>query len=398
MGDNNQTVNPWDSFGPGLAMAGANAGLGAIMGIATANWQDNRQLKQQEKLQALQEAGNKRMADYQQKLALQMWKDTNYGAQVEQLKLAGLNPALLYGKGGGGGTTAGSNVSGVSGATASSGQGEILQGIGLMQQQQQMRLQDAQIKALEADANSKNADANYKNGVGTDLGKSQVTLNTQLFKNEQAKYNLIEADTYLKEVEGMFKNTELSFLQDTYEDRKSTIKYDSLNALKRYEIAINEEIKSGNEATISSATVEPEITRIIAESIKANLTNDLISAQITNTEQNTNESKAKVEEIQKRIELYDAQIDKFAADIAQGWMNVNANQRNADTNSENATTNRYNTRVNIGNAKTNLFNAETNFKNWQVNDYNAKTNRSRLAIDGINGAVGNLTRLIGGKK
>ena len=31
--------------------------------------------------------------------------ETNYPAQVEQMKLAGLNPALAYGMGGGGGVT-----------------------------------------------------------------------------------------------------------------------------------------------------------------------------------------------------------------------------------------------------------------------------------------------------
>ena len=44
-----------------------------------------------------------------------MWKDTNYSAQMEELKKAGLNPGLLYGMSGGGATTIGTGVKTTSG-------------------------------------------------------------------------------------------------------------------------------------------------------------------------------------------------------------------------------------------------------------------------------------------
>lgn len=37
---------------------------------------------------------------------MQMWRDTNYSAQMNEMKKAGLNPNLMYGMGGGGGVTA----------------------------------------------------------------------------------------------------------------------------------------------------------------------------------------------------------------------------------------------------------------------------------------------------
>ena len=51
---------------------------------------------------ALQAKYNKEQADYSQQLALDMWNATNYESQVEHMKAAGLNPALLYSKGGAG--------------------------------------------------------------------------------------------------------------------------------------------------------------------------------------------------------------------------------------------------------------------------------------------------------
>ena len=52
---------------------------------------------------ALQAKYNKEQADYSQQLALDMWNKTNYEEQVKHMQAAGLNPALLYSKGGAGG-------------------------------------------------------------------------------------------------------------------------------------------------------------------------------------------------------------------------------------------------------------------------------------------------------
>ena len=52
-----------------------------------------------------------------------MWEDTNYAAQVEQLKKAGLSVGLMYGKGGAGGATTGAGATGVSAPTAPTGMG-----------------------------------------------------------------------------------------------------------------------------------------------------------------------------------------------------------------------------------------------------------------------------------
>ena len=58
-------------------------------------WNDNRQLSMQQKLMEMQEAANRRQADYTQNLNKDMWDYTNYENQVKHLEAAGLNPALL---------------------------------------------------------------------------------------------------------------------------------------------------------------------------------------------------------------------------------------------------------------------------------------------------------------
>ena len=66
----------------------------------------------------MQVAANKEMADYEQELGLKMWKDTDYPAQVEMMKAAGLNPAAVLSNGGGGSGATGASVAGVGGGQA----------------------------------------------------------------------------------------------------------------------------------------------------------------------------------------------------------------------------------------------------------------------------------------
>jgi len=94
----------------GMGLMLGNLGLGAAtgaisegLGLIFQGIKDKQQLKQAGKMQELQIAGNKQLTDYNTAKQLQMWKDTSYGAQKEQMEKAGLYPGLMYGMGGGGG-------------------------------------------------------------------------------------------------------------------------------------------------------------------------------------------------------------------------------------------------------------------------------------------------------
>lgn len=149
--------------GAALGMQAA-AGIGKALGIGQGY---NRQLKQQEKLNALQIKNQAELAQIQHNLQLDMWDKTNYPAQVEQLKKAGLNPALLYGKGGGGGATVGMGMNtGVTGGQAGMAGG--LEGIGVM------GMLPAQIELIKAQTENVKADTAKKSGVDTELGTAQA--------------------------------------------------------------------------------------------------------------------------------------------------------------------------------------------------------------------------------
>lgn len=164
--------------------------LGPIMGLALQGHNDRRQLQQQEELQRLQIAGQKEMMDYGMMKQFDMWLKTNYSEQVNQLKKAGLNPALLYGKGGPGGVTASASGS-VQGGGAPAGGREIMD---ILNMGLQKKMIEAQTKVAEAQA--KNIDADTANKP---LQGQNIMADTELKVLEQiiTKYTGMEAkDVY----------------------------------------------------------------------------------------------------------------------------------------------------------------------------------------------------------
>lgn len=149
MPNNNGVGGSQDDYKPsigGQLMQGAvdtlTGGLGGIIGagigLASQGWQDQRQLRQNEKLLAQQRASDYQMMKLQQGLAMKYWEDTNYSAQIKQMEKAGLSPGLIYGKGGSGGQLMQPNASSKAGQAV--GSGELMAGISVMNALEQAKL------------------------------------------------------------------------------------------------------------------------------------------------------------------------------------------------------------------------------------------------------------------
>lgn len=166
--------------------------LGNVFGLNNSS----EQMSNQKYLMGLQHKYNEESATYAQGRAYDMWLKTNYPAQVEQMKKARLNPALMYGMGaGGGGTVSGAQGQGTSQPTDRS--------IEMKLKGQEMGLQLAnlasQIKLNESQANKNNAEANKTAGVDTELAKTSIENLISQTKNEKDRNALIWADKRFKE-------------------------------------------------------------------------------------------------------------------------------------------------------------------------------------------------------
>ena len=147
-----------------MALIGTILGLmGGAIGQSIA---ENKQFQNEKELMGLQAQYNKEAAEHSQKLQKEMWDYTNYENQLKHLKAAGLNPALLYGMSGGGGTTAGSTqTAGVSNP------GTQAVGMGL----EAARLM-SEIRLTNAEASKAEAEGEKISGVDTEFTKAQTNL------------------------------------------------------------------------------------------------------------------------------------------------------------------------------------------------------------------------------
>ncbi|AXH77323.1 MAG: DNA pilot protein [Microviridae sp.] len=134
---------------------------GEVLGMLTSQATAKQQYKRTQQLMSKQQHNQMALNQQGQNLQMQTWRDTNYPAQVAMLKEAGLNPSLLYGKGGGGGATTGSQ----GGGSASMGQAQQANPMGI-ESIMQMNIMKAQTELIEAQKNKTIAETPKTGNLG----------------------------------------------------------------------------------------------------------------------------------------------------------------------------------------------------------------------------------------
>lgn len=146
------------------------AGQAGAAGIAAIGQSVNskKQFSRSKDLMELQMKNQEMMSDNAQRRQLEMWDKTNYGAQKEQMEKAGLNPALMYGMSGGGGTTVGSNSAGgaASGTLPKDGPMDVGAMVSSAKAMAELAMMKAQTDKTKAEGRKANVEADV-----TEFGK-----------------------------------------------------------------------------------------------------------------------------------------------------------------------------------------------------------------------------------
>lgn len=147
-------------------------------------------------------------AQYGQQLQMQTWEQTNYPAQIEQIKKAGLNPGLIYKGAGEGGTIGAMPSNSVNQTAPIQHTNSMALQLGL-----QTAMVQAQIKNLEANTNKTNVEADKTAGVDTEQTQTATEkMKTEIgkliaeTKNAQLESARIEAETEVAKVEANIAN------------------------------------------------------------------------------------------------------------------------------------------------------------------------------------------------
>lgn len=247
--------------------------VGGIYGAISNIGAEGRQVEQQEKLQELQIKGAKELAEQQRINAMKMWNDTNVGAQVEHLEEAGMNPALLYGKGGMGGATTGSGGMPMpTGATAASvdpnAKTRTIMELGMMM---------ANKALIESQTRKNNVEADATAGVKTAEGQQNIAES----KSRQA----------MNEVNTKYANESIEFRLDMIAQEANKALGEAQSALAK-----------GN---VDQVTVDSKIAQVRQEA-----TNAAITAAA----------------MESGIQLNNAKINEITQDIQRKWQELTMNQ------------------------------------------------------------------------
>lgn len=254
-------------------VAGAAAGA---LGIG-----QKRQLKQQQKLNDQQEAATKRLQQQQADLQYDMWNKTNYAAQVAHLKEAGLNPGLLYGKGGAGGATTGSiGMGSVGGGQAE----EPSKALGIGAQTGMMVAQQALIAAQTKKIEAETAKIS---GVDTEKAETEIQSLTQGIENAKQVQKLNEVQERLTRLNG-------DLVAKTMDATADRIYWEANKTMSEASSALTE-------AYISNEVREEKVKIIQQEALSGVLRNILLKSE---------------------KEVNDQKIKQMAESIMQGWHQI----------------------------------------------------------------------------
>lgn len=276
-----------------------NTVVGQGLDLLFGGMNDKRQLEQQRKLQELQIAGSKKLSDYNLEQQMKLWRDTNYSAQIEEMKKAGLSPSLMMSKGGSSGSTG--IVAGGLPSTGNADSGVSRTAMGL-----EMSKQIAELKLIEAQAKKTEAEAKNESGVNTDLKNAQIDSLTQGIKNQQAVQELTKTQDRLLKFEAKIKE----FTEDEILEK---IGYET-------QILKNQSGILRWEHDITASTAEEKIKIAENELINIGLQGILLKGNIN---LNNIEARKKAEEINSIIQERVLNLSKDQ----QGWESLSQNDK-----------------------------------------------------------------------
>uniref|UniRef100_A0AAU8AZ90 DNA pilot protein n=1 Tax=Dulem virus 218 TaxID=3145695 RepID=A0AAU8AZ90_9VIRU len=297
---------------------------GVIGGAVLGNQARQQQTNEEYQKMMYQGNINKDLANHTMKNQKELWDYTNYPNQVKQMKLAGLNPALMYGTAGQGGQSS-------AGQTGPVGLSDS-KGVAMQQQQMAMGLQLAQIasqiKVNDSVAEKNKAEAAKTAGVDTEATKTGIEKMIAETANEKVKKGLIYAGTRLQDA-----------LEELNRAKVDEIGWNIRNIEKSIELMGRNIEATDLDNELKSRTMDTEVQRAVAS--LENIMADTLVKQ-SQEKVNVQEAKAIAEGVKQKWEQVfiglkeadqkgynlELQAEKIANDLFVGKEQVRVGDRN----------------------------------------------------------------------
>lgn len=255
-----------------------------------------RQYNYQRNLMDLQTQHQRSLNEQGREIQMQMWNDTNVGAQMEHMEKAGLNIGMMYGgAGSGGGGTTGSQGGGSAAGGSAQAAPQMSMDIGnAIMQAEQVKLMNAQAEKLKAEAASIRGEEGTQGETQIAEGLSRIEKLKAETTNEELKQLLTQAQT------------------TTETQRSGQVLQDAI--LKAEQI-----VKVARENRIGEDTIEAAKQEIIGRAAGIDITNDLNRERIKLTQQQDEQIENAIAQKWNEISLHDTEVNiKIAQAIIQG--------------------------------------------------------------------------------
>lgn len=278
--------------------------IGAGIGLAGSILGRKQQNEDQREMMELQAKLNQQQAQYNQGLAKDMWNYTSFPNQVKKMKDAGLNPALIYGMGGQGGSSSGAGqASGVGLSDAKGMQtGIAIQGMGL-----ELANLASQIELNKSQAEKNKAEAEKTAGVDTQVQQATMENLITQTENEKVKKGLIYADTRFKDA-----------LEEVTRAKVDEVGWNVKNLMKSLELADRNIRATDLDNELKDRTMEANVKQ--ANEI---LKNTMADTLVKYSQGKVNEAEAKA--IGEKVEQGWSSIGIQMAEKEQGWQQLEQN-------------------------------------------------------------------------
>jgi len=268
----------------------------------------------QKQLMGLQQKNQMELNRQGQELQMQTWEETNYPAQMAMMKAAGLNPGLMYGKGGAGGQTGGQT-----GGAAASGQAPQRVTMNIAELSQIKQLESAtklnEANATKADAERKEIEARTPT-YGASIDKTYAEIEALIAQtgNTNAQKALTEANTEWQKIQNEVGSR-------TLEDVVKSVQYSNIKLM-------NDIIEGDARAKVAKETTDTTIAQIKANAVKQTMEIALLKEGIAKTKEEAQKiiSERNLVDTEKfqswqKLDQRDREIEiaKYEADIANEW-------------------------------------------------------------------------------
>ena len=278
--------------------------IGGIASLAAGAMASNNQSKENNYLLGKQAQINREQALYNHNLAKDMWNYTSFENQKRNLQNAGLNPALLYGIGGQGGSTAGAGQA--QGVQQPNTTGTMA---GLQGQAMGLQLGNlaSQVELNKSQANKNNAEAEKIKGVDTEVQKATMENIIAQTSNEKIKKGLIYADTRFKDA-----------MEEVTRAKVDEIGWNIKNLMKSLELADRNIQATDLDNELKERTMESNVKQA-EETLKNTMADTLVKFSQGKL------NKVQAESIAEQVKQGWSSIGVQMAEKEQGWQQLEQN-------------------------------------------------------------------------